>query len=141
LLEGVSAQEFLPWELEDNVFCRMKLELDEASQVHRAKEMLHSAAYRSSGLGNSLYSPEHMVCLKDVKLCSQLLLRATLFFKCVLFQIGKHHTMQMRDYFSQTFTSNRSALVGVGISHDQERDSPMSKNYSLLRFLTQFLTG
>jgi hypothetical protein len=38
----------------------MSLEVAEMSNEVRAVELLHKAAYRS-GLGNSIYSPVHMV--------------------------------------------------------------------------------
>merc|ERR1739838_652218 len=53
-------------------------------------ELLHQAAFRG-GLGNSLYCPTH--------------------------KVGSHGTAQLSQFVSKHFTTNRAALLGVGVSH------------------------
>jgi ubiquinol-cytochrome c reductase core subunit 2 len=83
---------FKPWEVSDNT-PRLKLDLALLHQQPQllVLENLHKAAYRT-GLGNSLYSPEHM--------------------------IGEHEPEMLADYVKQNFTADRMAVVGVGISHE-----------------------
>jgi len=89
LTDVVSNQAFKPWELGDSL-PRMKVELNQVSPSSEALELLHLAAFRS-GLGNSLYCPSH--------------------------KVGSHGTAQMQQFASKHFTTARTALVGVGISH------------------------
>merc|ERR1712212_275629 len=89
LADVVSNQAFKPWELSRSV-PRMKLELASSSPATQAVELLHQAAFRS-GLGNSLYSSQA--------------------------RVGSHGTAQLSQFVSKHFTSNRAALLGVGISH------------------------
>jgi len=89
LTDVVSNQAFKPWELSRSV-PRMKLELASTSPATQAVELLHQAAFRS-GLGNSLYSSPA--------------------------RVGSHGTAQLSQFVSKHFTSNRAALLGVGISH------------------------
>merc|ERR1712055_1242632 len=90
LADVVSNQAFKPWELSRSV-PRMKLELASSSPATQAVELLHQAAFRS-GLGNSLYSSPA--------------------------RVGSHGTAQLSQFVSKHFTSNRAALLGVGISHN-----------------------
>ena len=89
LADVVSNQAFKPWELERTV-PRMKLELAQRSPATQAVELLHEAAFRS-GLGNSLYSSPH--------------------------KVGSHGPAVLQGFVSKHFTSNRAALLGVGVSH------------------------
>jgi len=89
LFESASNQAFKPWELARNA-PRMKLELASVSPATQAMELLHQAAFRV-GLGNSLYSPSN--------------------------KVGSHSTAQLSQFVSKHFTSNRAALLGVGIPH------------------------
>merc|ERR1711962_1581774 len=87
--DTVSNQAFKPWELSDSL-PRMKLELASLPPSTKVLELLHSAAFRS-GLGNSLFSPEH--------------------------KVGSHSTAVLQQFVSKHFTTGRTALVGVGVSH------------------------
>ena len=57
--DTITQPSFKPWELSDNTG-RMALEVAELSNEAKAVELLHQAAYRT-GLGNSVFSPVHMV--------------------------------------------------------------------------------
>ncbi len=59
LLDCAGAQAFKPWEVQDES-PRMRMELDKLDPLVRVAEMLHKAAFRT-GLGYSIYSPDHMV--------------------------------------------------------------------------------
>jgi len=87
-LEGV----FWGWELVDNKWRlshdRGLLALDPAAQL---VEALHKAAFRNSGLGNSLYCPEYA--------------------------IGSHTSEQLKDYVAKHYALDRLALTGVGCDH------------------------
>jgi len=85
-------QVFKPWEVKD-FYPRMKLDLAILkNQPHLlVLEQLHKAAFRS-GLGNSLYSPAY--------------------------NIGDHEPEMLAEYVKTHFTTNRLAVVGVGICHD-----------------------
>jgi len=89
LAEVVSNQSFKPWEMSDNLH-RLKLEVGSKTPGTEAMELLHAAAFRS-GLGNSLYCPDH--------------------------KIGSHKTDQMMQFVSKNFTAGRAALVGINVSH------------------------
>eukprot|EP00092_Neocalanus_flemingeri_P004105 GFUD01004417.1.p1 GENE.GFUD01004417.1~~GFUD01004417.1.p1 ORF type:complete len:447 (-),score=104.56 GFUD01004417.1:452-1792(-) len=89
LTDVVSNQAFKPWELERSS-PRMKLELASRSPATQAVELLHQAAFRS-GLGNSLYAAPN--------------------------KVGSHGTAQLSQFVSKHFTTNRAALLGIGVSH------------------------
>jgi len=89
LTDAVSNQAFKPWELKDTL-PRMKVELAMMSPTTRAMELLHLAAFRT-GLGNALYSGSH--------------------------RVGSHGPADLQQFVTKHFTTNRSALVGVGIDH------------------------
>ena len=59
LLDAVANPAFKPWEVPD-VTRRVGIDIAEIDPAVRAGELLHKAAYRE-GLGNSIYSPAHMV--------------------------------------------------------------------------------
>ena len=59
LLDIIANPAFKPWEIED-VTRRVGIDVGHLDPAVRATELLHKAAYRD-GLGNSLYSPPHMV--------------------------------------------------------------------------------
>jgi len=89
LTDIVSNQAFKPWELHDTL-PRMSLELHNLAPETKALELLHSAAFRT-GLGNSLYSSDH--------------------------KVGSHSTAQLQQFVAKHFTTGRTVLVGVGVSH------------------------
>lgn len=80
---------FKPWELSDNA-SRIKVDVATVPDQIRAVELLHKAAFRT-GLGNSLFCPEH--------------------------NIGKHSSEALQHYFTSNCTTNRCAVVGVGVDH------------------------
>ena len=59
LLDVVANPAFKPWEVTD-VSRRVGIDIAGLDPSIRASELLHKAAYRE-GLGNSIYSPAHMV--------------------------------------------------------------------------------
>jgi len=89
LTDIVSNQAFKPWELSATL-PRMKLELHNLAPETKALELLHSAAFRT-GLGNSLFSSDH--------------------------KVGSHSTAQLQQFVAKHFTTGRTVLVGVGVSH------------------------
>ncbi|CAG2104811.1 unnamed protein product [Medioppia subpectinata] len=93
LSDTVLQPAFKHWQIKDNLY-RQKADLSyyrDSPQLVLI-EALHSAAFRG-GLRNSIYSPD--------------------------FMIGKHSTDQLADYVDRHFVSNRTAIVGVGIEHNQ----------------------
>jgi len=85
-------QKFKPWELSDHLE-RLKLDRILRPPEVRTLELLHKAAFRT-GLGNSLYSPKHMV--------------------------GKHNSEMLLDFVAKNFVE--AAVVGVGLPHEQVVD-------------------
>ena len=63
LFDAVANPAFKPWEVTD-VTRRLGLDISHLDPATTATELLHKAAYRD-GLGNSLYSPPHMVSHHD----------------------------------------------------------------------------
>ena len=63
LLDAVANPAFKSWEIPDATR-RVGLDVSAIDPAVRATELLHKAAYRE-GLGNSLYSPQHMVGFKN----------------------------------------------------------------------------
>ena len=59
LLSTVANPAFKKWELPD-VGRRVGIDIEDMDPAVKASELLHKAAFRE-GLGNSLYSPPHMV--------------------------------------------------------------------------------
>lgn len=84
-----SKQVFKPWEISDNI-PRLKYELSTLSPFAQLVDLLHRAAYRR-GLGNSLFCPDYLV--------------------------GSHNTESLQHYVRSLFTTNRAAVVGVGVDH------------------------
>merc|ERR1711892_1228683 len=70
--------------------CRNLQQVGASMVATQAVELLHQAAFRG-GLGNSLYCPTH--------------------------KVGSHGTAQLSQFVSKHFTTNRAALLGVGVSH------------------------
>jgi len=89
LTDVVSNQAFKPWEVSRNV-PNQKLEVASMSPATQAMELLHQAAFRS-GLGNSLYCPAS--------------------------KVGSHGPAQLGQFVSKHFTTNRTAVLGLGVSH------------------------
>jgi len=86
LFDAVANPAFKPWELPD-VPRRVGIDIANINPAERATELLHKAAYRE-GLGNSIYSPPHMV--------------------------GKHGPITLAGFHQKLFTSDRACLVAVG---------------------------
>jgi len=87
-LEGV----YWPWEISDNTW---RLTLDRALLANDSSaqlvEALHRAAYRNTGLANSLY--------------------------CPVYNVGKHSQDQLRDYVSKNLTLDRACITATGCDH------------------------
>ncbi|KAK9729865.1 Peptidase M16 inactive domain [Popillia japonica] len=91
ILSAVATEQlFYPWEISENDN-RLRLELATRPPQLRAVDLLHKAAYRT-GLGNSLYTAKY--------------------------NIGKISSETLQHYTATNFTSNRGAVVGIGVSHD-----------------------
>jgi len=88
----VDSPSFKPWEVAE--FCpdRMELEIAGLSSANVANELLHKAAFRE-GLGNSLFSPRHM--------------------------LGKHKPALLQDFHNKNYTADRTVVIGLDVSHDQ----------------------
>ncbi|XP_068200750.1 cytochrome b-c1 complex subunit 2, mitochondrial-like, partial [Palaemon carinicauda] len=92
ILGDVSTQPaFKAWELGDNLG-RVKDDVATMDPTTVAVELLHKAAFRKSGLGNSIFIPKHL--------------------------IGKLTTEKMQGFVASTHTSSRMAIVGLGVDHD-----------------------
>jgi ubiquinol-cytochrome c reductase core subunit 2 len=89
LKNASTGQLFKPWEIEDSL-PRLKRDVATIPDQVRALELLHQAVYRI-GLGNSIYIPKK--------------------------RIGKLSSETLQHYFSSNFTTNRAAVVGVGVDH------------------------
>ena len=70
VLGDVSTQPgFKHWELDDNLY-RLKDDLALLDPTTVALESLHEAAFRNTGLGNSLFIPKHLIgSLTPEKVC------------------------------------------------------------------------
>lgn len=86
---AVTGQVFKPWELGDNAY-RVKEDIKRMTDCVKAVELVHEASF-AGGLGNSIFCPKH--------------------------KAGKLSTETLQHYFASTCTSNRCAVVGVGIDH------------------------
>jgi len=92
LLTDVGTQpSFKAWELGDNLK-RVGTELAMRDPSTIALEMLHGAAFRNSGLGHSIFVPEH--------------------------QFGKLSPDVMSEFFASTHLASRMAVVGLGVDHE-----------------------
>ncbi|KAK7081915.1 Cytochrome b-c1 complex subunit 2, mitochondrial [Halocaridina rubra] len=78
------------WELGDNLR-RIKDELATVDPSTLAIDLLHKASYRNSGLGNSLFVPNH--------------------------HLGKLAPELLGDFHASTHTASRMAIVGLGVDH------------------------
>ncbi|GAV02942.1 hypothetical protein RvY_13444 [Ramazzottius varieornatus] len=90
---ATTQQEFKAWEVHD-AQDRLLVDLD-ILKIHpevRLVELLHKAAYRD-GLKNSLYAPR--------------------------FTAGNYHGSMLTEFAKATFKTNRMAISGVGVSHDE----------------------
>uniref|UniRef100_A0A6B2ELK0 Putative ubiquinol-cytochrome c reductase complex core protein n=1 Tax=Phlebotomus kandelakii TaxID=1109342 RepID=A0A6B2ELK0_9DIPT len=90
LQDVATGQVFKPWELEELV-PRLKEDLARLAHPVRAVDLLHRAAYRSA-LGNSIFCPKH--------------------------QIGRLSPETLQHYVASNFTTNRTAVVAVGVDHN-----------------------
>lgn len=92
VLASVATQpSFKPWELADNLK-RIKIELAMRDPSTLALELLHGAAFRNSGLGNSIFVPDY--------------------------QLGKLSQGVMGDFVASTHLASRMAVVGLGVDHE-----------------------
>jgi len=82
---------FKPWEVSGQTG-RLKTEMGNLDSSAVVLDLLHSAAFRAEGLGNSLYVPSH--------------------------KVGKVSQAQMLEFASATHTAGSLAVVGLGIEHD-----------------------
>lgn len=89
--EVATRPSFKPWELQDNM-SRVKVELAMRDPSALALDMLHKAAFRETGLGNSIFIANH--------------------------NIGKISQSLMQDYVAQTHLADRMAVVGLGVDHE-----------------------
>ena len=88
----VDTPAFKSWELDANVKGRMAKDNANLPAGMAASELLHKAAFRDQGLGNSLYSPDFMV--------------------------GQHSSAMLKDFHSKNYLANRVVVVGVDVDHD-----------------------
>merc|ERR1712106_56391 len=82
---------FKPWEVAGQTG-RLKSELAHLDSSVGVLDLLHSAAFRSQGLGNSLYVPSH--------------------------KVGAVSQAQLLEFAAATHTAGGLAVVGLGIDHD-----------------------
>lgn len=91
LLGEVSTQpSFKTWEVKDNLR-RVKTELALREPSTLALEMLHKAAFRNTGLANSLFVSD--------------------------FKMGKLSSDTLNEYVAQTHQASRMVVVGLGVDH------------------------
>jgi len=88
MFDAISNPKFRHWEI-PAAHQKVKLQALELSPNAKATELLHKAAYRNGGLGNSIYCPEHM--------------------------IGKHKCVDLEAFHKKHVTADRSILVGINM--------------------------
>lgn len=88
MFDAISNPKFRHWEL-PAAHNKVKVQALELEPNVKATELLHKAAYRDGGLGNSLYCPEHM--------------------------IGKHKCVDLEAFHKKHVTAERSILVGINM--------------------------
>lgn len=86
---ATTGQVFKPWEIKDNAY-RVLEDIKRIPDAVKAVELLHEATF-AGGLGNSIYSPKY--------------------------RVGSLSSETLQHFFSSTFKTNRTAVVGVGIDH------------------------
>nr|CAD7574800.1 unnamed protein product [Timema californicum] len=91
LADVSTKQVFKPWEVLD-LLPRLKYELAGIPPQVRVLDLLNKAAYRT-GLGNTLFCPKRLV--------------------------GNHNSETLQHYVNSLFTTNRSAVAGVGVDHSE----------------------
>jgi len=93
LADVVTRPAFKPWELVDTL-SRTKTDVALVKENPQLQliEKLHKAAFRG-GLANSLFMPKYM--------------------------IGKHRHADLVQFVKNNFVTNRIAVVGLGVDHDQ----------------------
>jgi len=89
LQDASTQQVFKPWEV-DSVVSRIQGDLARVTQPVRAVDLLHRAAFRTE-LGNSVFCAKH--------------------------HVGRIGSETLQHYVASNFTSDRAAVVGVGIDH------------------------
>jgi len=89
MFEGISNPKFRHWEI-PAAYQKVKVQSAEIDPNAKAVELLHTAAYRQGGLGNSLYCPEHMV--------------------------GKNRCVDLEAFHQKHVTAGRTMLVGVNVN-------------------------
>lgn len=91
-LSDVATQQlFKPWELKDTVG-HVKADLARVTPQIRAVDLVHRAAFRRE-LGNSIFCAKH--------------------------HVGKLSPETLQHYVASNFTNGRTAVVGVGVDHQQ----------------------
>ncbi|KAK5647432.1 hypothetical protein RI129_002324 [Pyrocoelia pectoralis] len=80
---------FKHWEVNENI-PRLDIELENRTPQQFVIDLIHQAAYRSSGLGNSIYIAKHRLNNVSIE--------------------------QLQDYVSNYFVAKNCAVVGAGIS-------------------------
>lgn len=86
---AATGQVFKPWEIKDNAY-RVLEDIKRIPDSVKAVELLHEATF-AGGLGNSVFCPKY--------------------------RVGSLSSETLQHYFSSTFTTNRTAVVGVGVDH------------------------
>jgi len=102
MFDAVSSPQFRKWETGD-AHAKVKAQAADVSGQVRAMENLHKAAYRSDGLANSIYCPEHM--------------------------IGKHSDAALDAFHKKTVTAERSMLVGLNMDFSHLLDYAKSLEF------------
>ncbi len=106
LSDTIMSPAFKPWEITDNLY-RQKTDLAFLKETPQLllMESLHKTAFRG-GLRNSIYSPD--------------------------FMFGKHTHEMLSKFVEQHFVSNRTAIIGTGIGHEELLEL-VEKRFSMSR--------
>merc|ERR1719376_1810460 len=88
MFDAISNPKFRHWEI-PAAKEKVKIQALEVGPNVKATELLHKAAYRNGGLGNSLFCPDHM--------------------------IGKHKCVDLEAFHKKHVTADRSILVGINM--------------------------
>jgi len=86
MFEGIANPKFRHWEV-PAAYKKVAVQTAEIDPSAKAIELLHKAAYRNGGLGNSIYCPDHMV--------------------------GKNRCVDLAAFHAKHVTGGRTMLVGI----------------------------
>jgi len=89
MFDAISNPKFRRWEV-PAAHDKVKVQTLELDPQTKATELLHKAAYRDGGLGNSIYCPEH--------------------------KIGTHKCVDLEAFHKKHVTAERSILVGLNMN-------------------------